>query len=73
MVHEIESIKGPMLDLLRSKGFAVDPSAKKNVEVAFAKTTGRASNVRFFYIEAGDESQARAVFENAVHFIRFEM
>lgn len=73
LVHEIGSISKPILDLMKEKGFAVDPAAKKGVEVAFAKTTGRSSRLAFYYIEAGDESQAKAVLDNAAHFIRFEM
>lgn len=73
LIREVGSIYKPILDLMKEKGFAVDPDAKKGVEVAFAKTTGRSSRLNFYYIEAGDESQANAVFENAVHFIRFEM
>jgi hypothetical protein len=73
LVHEIGAISKPILDFMKANGYAIDASVKKGVEVAFAKTTGKSSRINFYYIEAGDESQAKAVFENAANFIRFEM
>ena len=73
LIQNVSSISKDIVDLAASKGFFIDKGQRSAVGITFTKNMGGSRNVQIIYVEAGEASQAKAVFDNAVHFIRFEM